>query len=143
METSMKLLLGRWAIGLIVAIGLGALVPSQFLKYLRAYLGLGRKKTTATPGVKVVPAWLTGVVERLFFTLLVAFNISATAVSMIGWITVKMVTNWNARKLNPAAEDQQEAINWAFSALLTGLVSMLFALLGGLIASGVISLPFL
>ncbi len=50
---------------------------------------------------------------------------------MIGWITLKMVTNWN----RPSTDKDQKTTG-AFSALLAGLVSMLFAIIGGLIVNG-------
>jgi len=69
--------------------------------------------------------------ERLFFTVVVAFDVSGAAIAMIGWITLKLATNWN----RPGTQSQEQWSKWsawAFSALIGGLVSMLFALLGGL-----------
>jgi hypothetical protein len=72
---------------------------------------------------------------------------------MIAWITVKMVSNWNRAGtvrfvgLKPgkdAGEDTaplNRRIRGAFCALLAGLVSMGFALIGGLIAYGKICFP--
>ena len=73
---------------------------------------------------------ITGTLERLFFALLVGFDVSGTAIAMILWVAVKMTTEWFT-----VIQEQKEA--WkgqiAFSALLGDVVSLLFALVGGLI----------
>ncbi len=120
----------RWVIGLLVSLAVGWLVTGQFVRWVRTHYGIG-EHTGASP---FVPPSLTGLVERLFFSVLVAFNISGTAVAMIGWIAAKMATNWN--RLGTPVQFSAAAL----SALLGGMVSMLFALLGGLICSGQIRL---
>ena len=51
---------------------------------------------------------------------------------MIGWLALKLATNWN----HPDYKDNRsEERAVAFSALVAGLVSMLFALLGGQICA--------
>ena len=52
---------------------------------------------------------------------------------MIGWLTLKMVTNWNRPR-----DEEIDRTTGALSALLAGLVSMMFALIGGLIVNGTI-----
>jgi len=73
---------------------------------------------------------ITGTLERLFFAVLVGFDVSGTAIAMILWVAVKMTTEWFT-----VIQEQKEA--WkgqiAFSALLGNVVSLLFALAGGLI----------
>jgi len=76
-----------------------------------------------------VPARLTGVVERLFFTLFLTIDIPGTAVAMILWLTVKMATNYNWPGIGNGPEDR----SYSFKGLLSGFISMLFALIGGLI----------
>jgi len=120
----------RWSIGMSVALVLGAVVTELFVRALRSCFNI-----SIPPSQRAVPAWLVGSIERLFFTVVVAFNISGTAVAMIGWITVKMVTNWN----RPGCSGPEFA-PVALTALLGGLVSMFFALIGGLICSGNIHL---
>lgn len=51
---------------------------------------------------------------------------------MMGWLALKLATNWNSKKM----EDDPKARPFAFTALLAGLVSMLFATLGGLVCGG-------
>jgi len=124
-----------WLIGLFVSLVIGGLVTWQFLERLRKWMGV--TKEDADPATKGVPGWLLGLLERLFFTLVIAFNVSGAAVAMMGWLTLKMAVNWN----RPHAGDTDDIkrtrrIRFAMSALLTGLVAMGFALIGGLIARG-------
>jgi hypothetical protein len=76
-----------------------------------------------------VPIWLTGPMERLFFTLIVAFQLSGAAIAMVAWITIKMFTSDTKRKERHA----EDAFPFQFTGLLGNLTSMLFALVGGLI----------
>ncbi len=124
-------LLARWIIGLVFSLGIGWLVTGIFLRRLRAFIGLPTQGDVES-GIREIPPWLVGLIERLFFTLLVAFGVSGTAVAMMVWITLKMATNWN----RPGEENP---VPLAFSALLADLVSMLFALIGGLICKGKIA----
>ena len=75
-----------------------------------------------------VPAWITGSVERIFFTFIILLNISGAAPAMMAWISAKLLINWNSNQID---DDNKTA--WAFRAGLSGLVSMLFAVLGGCI----------
>ncbi len=78
---------------------------------------------------KEVPGWVTGSVERLFFTVLVGLGVLGVPALMLVWLGLKMATNWN----HPTWKDKPETRAYALSALLGGLVSMLFALIGGLL----------
>jgi hypothetical protein len=82
----------------------------------------------APPLTTRTPAALTGFVERVFFTILVASNVSDILTGMIGWLALKLGANWQSRK---DEMDEEVRTNYAFSALLAGLVSMLMAYLGG------------
>jgi len=66
---------------------------------------------------------VTGIIERVFFTVVVAFDVSGTATAMMGWIAIKMAAVWNVSQPRAAT---------IFTAL-GGLMSMFFALTGGLI----------
>jgi len=103
-----------------------------FLKVLRARTGIGTKPGSITPPKRLAP-WLTGVVERLFFTVLIGFNVAGAPPAMIGWLAVKLATNWN----HPIWKEDPDVRTFALSALLAGLVSMGFAVLGGVICAGV------
>ena len=100
-----------------------------FLYALRGYIGLGNKPK---PKNKRVLPWLTGFVERSFFTTIIGLGINGVAPAIIAWLALKMLTNWNSK----VWEEDPKAKAFAFTALLAGLVSMFFAVLGGLIWEG-------
>ena len=86
-----------------------------------------------------MPPAVTGVIERIFFTLLVGYEVGGAGVAMIAWLGAKMASNWNVRSsvvVREALSDPDAARRvrvWAFSSLVSGLISMLFALFGGLV----------
>jgi hypothetical protein len=79
-------------------------------------------------GTSGVPSWITGAVERLFFTLWVAWDVSGIGTAMVTWLGPKLLTNWNRFS---SQHDEPRVRAFAFSALLAGLLSMLFAFVGG------------
>ncbi|MDD2098944.1 hypothetical protein [Pseudomonas putida] len=143
--------LKSWLIGLSFSLLGGWLVTWLFLKVLRQWMGLSEKpkgpdksekkepdgesakpeieKPEAKGELRGVPPALTGLIERLFFTVLVAFNVAGVVAAMVGWMALKLATNWNLKFW----EQTPSARLFGFSALLAGLISMLFAFLGGLI----------
>ena len=125
----------EWIIGLLFSLVVGGIVTWLFLKVLRLRLGIP-PKPRLSDGSKGVPPWLTGTIERLFFTVLIGLGVPGAPAAMIGWLALKMVTNWN----HPDWKDKPNARTFALSALLGGLVSMLFALLGGLVCTRMLSL---
>jgi hypothetical protein len=76
------------------------------------------------------PPCLLGVIERVVFTLVAAYQFTAVPVAMAAWLGLKMAAVWNRR---PESVGQSMG---AIRALLLGLVSLLFAALGGRIAAG-------
>ena len=130
----------RWFFGLgVFALGIGWLCTSIFLKGMRSYIetkALRRNETEIYNEMITpldVPSWLIGLTERTFFVILVAFELSAAAIALIGWLTVNMLYNCNILLF----EKQNITVrSLAFSALLGNLISMLFALIGGLICGG-------
>jgi hypothetical protein len=129
-----------WIHGLVVALGLGHLWTFTFLTVMRNRIyhkTLKRKEIIKDVyiGALCVPAWVVGTIERTFFGALVAFDISATAAAMVTWILVKMATDWH-RILPPIEEKGKHIIgprSLAFGSLLAGMISLLFALIGGLV----------
>lgn len=119
----------QWIIGLIFSLIIGSFVTALFLYTLRGLMGLGDKPK---PEVKRVPPYVTGIVERLVFTILIGLDIQGIPQAMIGWLALKFATNWNSDlwKKDPKTR------SFAFTALLAGLISMLMAVLGGFICKG-------
>ena len=117
------------AVSMFVALPLGGVIASLFFRRLLRRLNL---IDSLAKGL-TVPAWLIGVVERTFFTLAVAYDISGSAVGMVAWITVKMVSSWNRPDRKAPSDDPETAVQLSMAALLASLVSMIFATAGGLI----------
>jgi len=129
--------------GIVVAVYLGHLWTDMFLSLIRNHIYSQTKmKKQDIDDVFIVPlavpGWLTGLIERIFFGVLVAFNIPATAAGMLTWILIKMATDWH--RILPTTHETQNNQNLsygprslAYSSLLAGIVSLFFALIGGLI----------
>jgi hypothetical protein len=127
----------RWFFGLgVFALGLGWLLIYFFLEivhiHIKAKAGERGEEKAYDEVMKPldVPSWLVGLVERTFFAVLVAFNVSATALAILTWIALKMAFSWNMVWRERGSITLRSL---AFSALLANLFSMLFALIGGLI----------
>ena len=78
-----------WIIGFLVSIILGQVVVWVIRYFIYKRLGVSKLQGPGMPG------WMLNVGERAFFTLIIAFNITGAAISMIAWVTIKMVTGWN------------------------------------------------
>jgi hypothetical protein len=118
----------KWTVGIVLSVVVGGFVTSFFLALLR--WSVAAKKPEGTKGV---PAWLTGAIERAFFTVVIGLGYSEVLAAMIAWLGVKLAANWKARLREP------DGRVFAISAVLAGLVSMLFAYMGGLVVSGVLT----
>ncbi len=103
--------------------------------WIKSFIGQFFKKIRPpkrdTPFKPEVPNFLTGIIERIFFTLLVASGTTGTGIAMIGWITVKMVHT----KLVDSDSEEASPRRLKYVALLSSMVSLTFALLGGLIVA--------
>ena len=143
-------LVARWALGLLVSLAGGHVAAWGVLKLWRSGI---EDKFPEIPGV---PNYVIGLGERFFFTVVIANAGASAAVAMMVWLTVKMAANWNrpwsgggqqggqpppqeeARR-TAASEAEREVskqIRRAMASLFAGLVSMTFALIGGLICAG-------
>ena len=115
-----------WSIGLAVSLVIGWPITEGFVFGLRKAQGFEKPAEE-----KSVPSWLTGMIERLFFTIAVAYNVGGSITAMMVWIAIKLAANWG-----PGAGRIDTFRLRIVSSALGGLVSMLFALVGGLIAGG-------
>jgi hypothetical protein len=75
---------------------------------------------------RAVPSWLTGVVERVFFAVLVGLAVPGAPAAMMGWLALKLATNWNHSDRNMDVNARQHA----FTALLGGRSRCCWRLLG-------------
>jgi hypothetical protein len=75
---------------------------------------------------------LTGIVERVFFSVAIATEMSGTAIAMIAWIALKNQILWQSfTKGNGTPE--------GLVSLLTSVGSMLMAVLGAAVCTGALS----
>jgi len=125
----------RWLLGLGWSLLAGHFVVGLVVDGLRAQIRAAPEAfddsvpSTWEPDPRM-PSWAVGLIERLFFTLAVAFDVSGSATAMMAWIAIKMAARWN-RLGKPDAPG-------ALSIAIGGLVSMFFALTGGAICRGLI-----
>lgn len=131
----------RWLAAAWCALLLGGFATAAFHAALLEHV----KDRTQEGGLRVPPS-LTGFVERLFFLGVIAFSVNGAASAMVTWIVVKMAANWNseeARVLRKSAtkdgDRERQLLNSRFTALLSTLVAMTFAMVGGVMVTGVIA----
>lgn len=141
-----------WILALLVALVLGHLWVTSFLKFTRNCIYcLAIKREEEIDDIYTeslaIPAIVTGVVERVFFGALVAFNIQAAGAAIGLWIVVKMGTDWqrllqedknkktiiDSTPLPPKGKNKIGPRSLAWASLLAGVISLLFAVIGGLI----------
>lgn len=124
----------RMIIGFGLSVGLGWLITSMTHEFLghQARKRLERVDR-GKPGVTDPDAalfgsqfLLTGAIERTLFTLLIAYQVSGAAVAMMIWLGLKTALGWGEHLKTPQGR------SLALHGLFTGLVSLLFALVGGL-----------
>lgn len=124
----------RWAIGLIISLALGHYVSRKFRDLRNSHIEKVTNDNEAIEDRKknqIQSDWLptiTGIVERLFFTIVVAFDLSGAAVAMIAWLGAKMAVNWNR-----LSGESSATRGFSMTAIQTGMVSLFFALIGGLV----------
>ena len=141
-------ILSRWVIGFVFSLFIGHLLTKKFVNDLRSYIKFDMSGINVSK--RGIPTWVMGTLERLFFTILIGFYVPAAGAAIMGWLTIKMLTNWNrinVRYGDPATgavvdrikiKEEANLRTYALSGLLGSLMSMLFALIGGLICKGAI-----
>ena len=118
-----------WLIGLVVV----STVLGAFLSYVW-YWALAK-----LAGVKRdLPSWkailtengvLTGIIERVFFTVAIATGMSGITIGMVAWTALKSRTLWSAFMKN--GEWDRVSVS-----LLASLGSMIIAIVAGKICAG-------
>jgi hypothetical protein len=119
-----------WITGLVLSCVLGHFIVGEFLRRLSAHLTLPEHRNFPEASAKKTPGWVTGYLERFFFTMAVAVDMAGVLPAMMTWLVVKLAANWQLRE---DIKDQREKANYKFSALLAGLVSMIIAFISGLL----------
>ena len=111
-----------WFIGLYISLYLGFFFTELFHRW--AFFTRSGSSDTHEGSWHI----FIGSIERLFFMLAVAYNASGAILGMIGWITLKTAANQNWIK----AKEEADFGTKAMCSLLSSMVSMIFALIGGL-----------
>ena len=112
-----------WILGLYISLFLGGFFTTLFHRYIMTPNG----QTDADDLEKIDDRdWIFGSLERLFFTLAAAVSVGGAVIGMMIWIAMKMITHrfWQ----QSAEPSNTNAMNY----LTISLVSMVFALIGGL-----------
>lgn len=140
-----------WILGLLISLVLGQIVTKWFTEKIRNRAGCHDmvyksylKKYAKRPSEpqfnpKQISPALTGFIERLVFTVMFGFEVAGTPIAMMAWLGVKMLTNLNRGDL-PKHEIVRSR---ALTGLLGATVSLFFALVGGLLCTMRIPLPWI
>ena len=122
-----KITLIRWCVGL-VGISILAGLPLSYIWYavLCRVVGIQRKLPLFPKLPLKETGQLTGLVERVFFTVCVAMSLSGTAIAMITWVLVKNSILWPGFAKN--GDSAQHTVS-----LLSTIGSLLIAILGAAI----------
>ena len=131
----------QWILGLVLVSGLIGL----FLSYLWYWMIC--KVMGVRPKYRLFPLpkpWeghtglYTGIMERFFFTVLIATNMTGIAIAIIAWIVFKGSNFWTSfTKENPKSIEQKEPKRF-YVGVMTSLGSMLIAIVGAQICKGAI-----
>lgn len=128
-------------LGTFFALGMGHVCTTTALKFIRNHIyneALKRDEIIEKIYVDTlsVPGWFLGFVERTFFGTLVAFEVSATAAGMLTWLLIKMATDWH-KMIDAGSKNGPRSL--AFGSLIAGMISLFFALIGGLMCRGALN----
>ena len=117
----------RWTVGLFVSLVFGGIVTQYWARRLRKLIG------NEDPQYRIFIPLSLGVLENLFFTIGVAFDLSGVMVGMVAWMGAKMAAHWGRE----SKEHQVKNIETIRFLVLTGtMLSLLFSMIGGLICAG-------
>jgi hypothetical protein len=86
-----------------------------------------------------VPVPIVGTFERLLAFFLVFLNVEGTYAILIAWMAAKLAFNWRRRPLSSSSDDleveaDREIRAGTLVALMGGIVSLTFGILGGVVA---------
>ena len=117
----------RWSVGLLVSLVFGGIVTLYYARRVMKLIG------DEDPSYRLFIPLSIGVVENLFFTIGVAFNLSGVMIGMVAWMGAKMAAHWG--KESPEHQ-VTNIVTVRFLVLVGTMISLLFAMIGGLICAG-------
>jgi hypothetical protein len=131
--------LGNVIYGMLFSVLAGGAAAWLLWAWLGKFLGIDKGKPCWTPDGSAEPKFgfppcIVGVIERIAFTLLVVLQFGDVLTAMMAWLGLKLAAAWEPRLRRAKPIKAQIG---AFRALLVGLVSLLFAAIGGKLAFGV------
>ena len=117
----------RWPVGLLVSLVFGGIVTQYYARKVKKLIG------DEDPNYRILIPLSIGVIESLFFTIGVAFNLSGVMIAMVAWMGAKMAAHWG----NESQEHQiSNIVTVRFLVLVGTMISLLFSMIGGLICAG-------
>ena len=117
----------RWPVGLLVSLVFGGIVTQYYARRVMKLIG------DEVPSYRLFIPLSIGVVENLFFTIGVAFNLSGVMIGMVAWMGAKMAAHWGQESQKHQVSN---IVTIRFLVLVGTMLSLLFAMIGGLICAG-------
>ena len=117
----------RWTAGLFVSLVFGGIVTQYYARRVRKLI------VDEEPNYRILIPLSIGVVESLFFTIGVAFNLSGVMIGMVAWMGAKMAAHWGKESQEHQVSN---IVTVRFLVLVGTMISLLFAMIGGLICAG-------
>ena len=117
----------RWPVGLLVSLVFGGIVTQYYARRVMKLIG------DEVPSYRLFIPLSIGVVENLFFTIGVAFNLSGVMIGMVAWMGAKMAAHWGKESQEHQVSN---IVTVRFLVLVGTMLSLLFAMIGGLICAG-------
>ena len=104
-------------------------VENDEWKYIFGIYSFPRAEINGKPtDIKELPPYFLGMIERLFFTAIIFAGMSGVPIAMVAWIALKAANNWSFW--------MKQKLEWSpylNSAFIGGIISMLLALIGGMV----------
>jgi hypothetical protein len=117
----------RWTVGLSVSLIFGGIVTQFYARKVRDLV------STDDPQYRLLIPTCLGIVENLFFSIGVAFEVSGAMTAMVIWMGAKMAAHWGR---DAEVGHVHKVATVRFFVLSGTMVSLLFAMIGGLICAG-------
>ncbi len=128
--------LSGWIVGLSMSMIIGSIITWICWKNLHSFYEktLKEKKWEyKQEEIEKIPLYpfIVGILERVIFTIMIAFQVSGVGGAIFAWVGIKLVTGWNRLVGGDVSKRML-----AFTGLISSLISLFFAILGGLICNG-------
>jgi hypothetical protein len=117
-------------VGLVFALGLGQVIVSGFLNWVRTTSQVPRIRPNAG-----VPNWIVGLFERSFAFALAFANVQGAYVVLGAYLAAKLTLNWKRIPYEKTKLEVERRVRvYGISALMAGVLSLSIGVIGGAIA---------